>query len=83
MVFKHGSNQLALGEIRHQYFNARHCFQRYGHPNLLDVADKRGNSDTPERKTLFQMFIGILEKIVLKGYWLTGSLSEKTGLDGY
>ncbi len=38
MVFKHGSNQLALGEIRHQYFNARHFFQRYGHPNLLDVA---------------------------------------------
>ncbi len=39
VVFKHGSNQLALRKIRHQYLNARHwhCFQRNGHPNLLDV----------------------------------------------
>jgi predicted GIY-YIG superfamily endonuclease len=38
MGLKYGSNQLALGKIRHQYFNARHRFQRNGHPNLLDVA---------------------------------------------
>ena len=31
---------MALGEIRYQYFNARHRFQRNGHSNLLNVAKK-------------------------------------------
>ncbi len=47
------------------------------------LLDKRGNSDTRKERHCSRCLLSILEKIVLKGYWLTGSLSEKTGLDGY